>query len=78
MKITTASRMYRNTLLSTELSFQVYQPPERLDARIGHAAGPTVKMTGHDVDAPVLRVLQLLKDGSIERFLRHMLEKGDL
>lgn len=44
-----------NTLLSTELSFQVYQPPERLDARIGHAAEPMVKMTGQGVDAPVLR-----------------------
>ena len=67
MKIMTASRMCRITLLSTELSFPVYQSPDRLDARIGHPAEPTVKMTGHGVKAPVLRVLQLLKDGSIER-----------
>jgi len=48
-----------------ELSFLVHQARERFNGRIGHAE-PTVVVADHGVDAPVLRVLQLLKDRPIE------------
>ena len=39
---------------------------EACDARIGHAKPPIV-MTDHGMDAPVLRILSLFEDWSIER-----------